>query len=105
MTDLGPKYKLSERVPKKDLKVGDLLSGGDVPVNGGHIALIAGITEDKVYVAECLWSGTGYFGAIIRTYKWDELQTKGRFYWTVDLDGFYTEGDGNLTDYWYTEEA
>ncbi len=112
MTDLGPKTKLSEEVPKKNLKVGDLLSGSTIsgtPSNGGHIAFVAGVTDTYVYVAESLWSGTGYFGAIIRTYKWEDLQksTKGvggRFYWRINLDDFY-QGDGNLTNYWIDDNG
>ena len=112
MTDLGPKTKLSEEVPKKNLNVGDLLSGSTIsgtPSNGGHIAFVAGKTDKYVYVAESLWSGTGYFGAIIRTYKWEDLQSSvhgvgGRFYWRIDLKDFY-KGDGDVTDYWIDENG
>ena len=112
MTDLGPKTKLSEEVPKKNLNVGDLLSGSTIsgtPANGGHIAFVAGKTDKYVYVAESLWSGTGYFGAIIRTYKWEDLQSSvhgvgGRFYWRIDMKDFY-QGDGDVTDYWIDENG
>ncbi len=112
MTDLGPKTKLSDEVPKKNLNVGDLLSGSTIsgtPSNGGHIAFVAGKTDTYVYVAESLWSGTGYFGAIIRTYKWEDLQSSkhgvgGRFYWRIDLKDFY-KGDGDVTDYWIDENG
>jgi len=112
MTDLGPKTKLSDEVPKKNLNVGDLLSGSTIsgtPANGGHIAFVAGKTDTYVYVAESLWSGTGYFGAIIRSYKWEDLQSSvkgvgGRFYWRIDLKDFY-QGDGEVTDYWIDENG
>ena len=54
MTDLGEMKVLSEAIDNHTLKVGDLLSGGDgyLASTGGHIALVAGITDDYFYVAE-----------------------------------------------------
>ena len=95
MTDLGEKKNLKDSIQNNELKAGDLLSGKGS--DGGHIALIAGITEDKYYVAESLWVGTGYFGAIIRTYEHDKLSN--HFYWHIDMDEFYGK-DGNYTAYW-----
>lgn len=95
MTDLGEKLNLKDSLANNRLKAGDLLSGKGS--SGGHIAFIAGITEDKYYVAESLWAGTGYFGAIIRTYEHDKLTNN--FYWHIDMDEFYG-ADGNYTAYW-----
>ncbi len=100
MTDLGPRTRLTEALDDGKVKVGDLLSG-DGETNhayyGGHIALLAGIHDGYYYVAEEMWYGTGYFGAIIRTYDEDEF--KYYFYWHIAMDDFYGS-DGNLTDYW-----
>ena len=95
MTDLGEKIKLTTSIENKALKAGDLLSGKGS--DGGHIALIAGISGDKVYVAESLWVGTGNFGAIIKSYEYNKLTNN--FYWHVDMDEFYGE-DGNYTEFW-----
>ena len=95
MTDLGEKKVLTTSIQNGELKAGDLLSGKRS--DGGHIALIAGITDEKYYIAESLWAGTGYFGAIIRAYEHDKL--KNSFYWHIDMDEFYGE-DGNYTAYW-----
>lgn len=101
MTDLGTKVKLTEEVVKNSLKVGDLLSGDGVPdiepINGGHIAMVAGIKDDDVFVSEELWWGTGYVGAVIRKYSTKDLIRY--FYWQIDMDEFYKD-DGNLTNYW-----
>lgn len=95
MTDLGKKLNLKDSIANNKLKAGDLLSGKGS--SGGHIAFIAGITNDKYYIAESLWSGTGYFGAIIRPYEHSKLSNN--FYWHIDMDEFYG-ADGNYTAYW-----
>ena len=101
LTDLGTLVKLDEAIAHKKLKVGDLLSGDGVPdivpINGGHIAILVGMKEDSYYVAEELWWGTGYVGAVIRNYSTKDLLRY--FYWQIDMDEFYGE-DGNLTNYW-----
>lgn len=100
MTDLGPKQELYKSLEEGKVKVGDLLSGNGETTNawdGGHIAFIAGIHDGKYYVAEEMWFGTGYFGAIIRTYNIEQF--KYYFYWHIDMDDYY-KNDGNLTDYW-----
>lgn len=68
--------------------------------NSGEIiqyGKIAGITDEKYYVAESLWAGSGYFGTIIRAYEHDKLTDN--FYWHINMDEFYGE-DGNYTAYW-----
>lgn len=95
LTDLGKKLNLKESIANSKLKAGDLLSGKGS--SGGHIAFIAGITDNKCYVAESLWSGTGYFGAIIRPYELNKLTNN--FYWHIDMTEFYGE-EGDYTAYW-----
>lgn len=95
MTDLGEKKVLTTSIENNEIKAGDLLSGKGK--DGGHIALVTGITDEKFYVAESLWVGTGNFGAIIKTYERGKL--KNNFYWHIDMDNFYGQ-DGNYTAYW-----
>lgn len=95
MTDLGEKKLLKNSIANNAVKAGDLLSGKGS--SGGHIALVAGIKDSKYYVAESLWAGTGYFGAIIRAYDHDKISDN--FYWHIDMENFY-ESDGNYTAYW-----
>ena len=95
MTDLGEKKVLKTSIENDEVRAGDLLSGQGS--DGGHIALVAGVTEDKYYVAEALWYGTGHFGAIINPYERNELTNN--FYWHVDMKDYYKE-DGNYTEYW-----
>ncbi len=100
MTDLGPKIKTSEAIPRNSIKTGDLLSTYEH--TGEHIALVAGQDEENYYVAESLWKGSeaGHYGAVITTYKRSEL---GKFFfWQIDMDEYYGE-DGNLTDMWEIE--
>ena len=100
MTDLGPKDYLSNALNEGKVKVGDLLSGNGETTNawsGGHIAMLVGIHDGNYYVAEEMWFGTGYFGAIMRKYSLEEF--KYYFYWHISMDDFYGT-DGNLTDYW-----
>lgn len=100
MTDLGPKGYLYEAVDEGRVKVGDLLSGNGETTNawdGGHIAFVAGIENGNYYVAEEMWFGTGYFGAIIRKYTTEQF--KYYFYWHIDMENFY-EGNGTIGDYW-----
>lgn len=94
MTDLGEKKNLTSSIKNMDLKAGDLLSGPNP--TGGHIAMIIGLKEDKIYVTECLWGNIGY-GAIISTYSMDSL--KNNFKWYIDMDDYYKE-EGKYTEYW-----
>ena len=94
MTDLGSKKRLTSSLEENELKAGDLLSG--TGRNGGHIAMIIGIKDDKYYVAESLWGNYAY-GAIAKTYSKTSLQNN--FYWHIDMDSYY-QYDGDYTEYW-----
>ena len=71
------------------VKAGDLLG------IWGHIAIIAGIDDEHVYVAESLWT---FGGPVINTYTFEEATKE--FVQTVLLDDYY-EKDGLYTDMWY----
>ena len=93
-TDLGNRIRLTTAFDENNIKVGDLLSQEP---GGEHIALIAGMKDNYIYVAESLWYGTGYLGAIMR--KYDKQELLNNFYWLVDMNDFY-ENDGIFTEYW-----
>ena len=71
------------------VKAGDLLG------IWGHIAIVAGIDNEHVYVAESLWT---FGGPVINTYSFSEATNK--FVQAVLLDNYYKE-DGSYTDMWY----
>ena len=93
-TDLGERIRMTSALDQGIVKVGDLLSQEP---GGEHIALIAGIKEGYYFVAESLWYGTGYLGAIMRKYNKQELIEN--FYWLVDMKDFY-DNEGKITNYW-----
>ena len=71
------------------VKAGDLLG------IWGHIAIVAGIDDEHVYVAESLWT---FGGPVINTYTFSEATKE--FVQAVLLDDYYEE-DGLYTDMWY----
>lgn len=95
MTDLGKKIKLTDAVNNNSIRAGDLISGHGI--DGGHIAIVAGIKDNKYYIAESLWYAKPYNGALIKEYTKEALVSN--FYWHVDMNDYYKE-DGNYTEYW-----
>ncbi len=71
------------------VKAGDLLG------IWGHIAIVAGIDSEHVYVAESLWT---FGGPVINTYTFEEASEE--FVQAVLLDDYYKE-DGLYTNMWY----
>lgn len=85
----GEKVTVTDEFIKSGrLKAGDLLG------IWGHIAIVAGIDDENVYVAESLWT---FGGPVINTYKKDKVDDK--FVQAVLLDDVYKE-DGLYTDMW-----
>ena len=85
----GEKVKITDEFVKSGkLKAGDLVG------IWGHIAIVAGIDKDSVYVAESLWT---FGGPVINTYKKDKLDDK--FVQAVLLDDVYKK-DGLYTEMW-----
>ena len=60
-------------------------------------AIVAGIKDNKYYIAESLWYAKPYNGALIKEYTKEALVSN--FYWHVDMNDYYKE-DGNYTEYW-----
>ena len=86
----GEKVDTSVKLFKSGkVKAGDLLGVW------GHIAIVAGIDDEHVYVAESLWT---FGGPVINTYTFAEATDE--FVQTVLLDDYYKE-DGLYTDMWY----
>ena len=104
LTDLGEKKVLSEELKEDKLRVGDLLSGpfGGTVFDGGHIAIVAGIDKDGyIYIAEELGYADAW-GYFIK--KYDKSSLLHYFYYRVDMEKYYTDGDGNLTNFWIEGE-
>ena len=87
-TDLGKKIDIDLNVIKNDIKVGDLV-GID-----GHIAIIIGIDEEKVYIAE------SYIPSLkVREFTYQELVDSYEFKYVMLMDSVYKK-DGNLKNMW-----
>lgn len=86
----GEKVETSVNLFKSGkVKAGDLLG------IWGHIAIVAGIDDDYVYVAESLWT---YGGPVINKYTFEEASDG--FVQVVLLEDLY-KNDGLYTDMWY----
>ncbi len=95
LTDYGEKTPLTmELINSGKIKAGDLI-GYD-----GHIAIIAGIDDENIYVAEALWGETngGVFGVVATQYNKNTI-TRSLDY-VMLMDSYYKD-DGNYTDMWY----
>ena len=98
LSDLGPKSWLESSL--NEIRVGDLLVGGDDPIEGGHIAILAGLKDGYFYVAESQGTSEYYWGYCIRKYTAEELLEY--FFYRVDMTEYYGE-DGNYREYWLPE--
>lgn len=85
----GKKVKITDEFVKSGK-----LKAGDIVGIWGHIAIVAGIDKDNVYVAESLWT---FGGPVINTYKKNKLDDK--FVQAVLLDEVYKK-DGLYTEMW-----
>jgi len=90
LSDLGEKQDLTYELMKSGkVKVGDLI-GRD-----GHIAMIAGMDEKNVYVAESLASGV-----VIETFeRYKGIVDCNLYGYILLMDSVYKE-DGKLTNMW-----
>ena len=95
LSDLGPKIDL--RSSLDEIRTGDLLVGGDDPIEGGHIAILVGKKDGYFYVAESQQTSEYYWGYCIRKYSAEELLEY--FFYREDMSAYYGD-DGVLTDYW-----
>jgi hypothetical protein len=108
MTDYGERVRFTDEVLNSGkVKVGDLLSSSGP--EGGHIAIIAGMDDNFIYVSESLWTPPNVSvtmvaypktAAIKSSYKSSYEVVNDRYYWIMLMDSYYKE-DGNLTNMWY----
>ena len=72
-----------------ELKVGDL-AGLD-----GHIGMIIGMNDDKIYIGESYWVND----LQVRVYSVEEFLNDSEWEYVVLMDRYY-QADGNYTQYW-----
>ncbi len=95
LCDLADKLWLTNEVLKSDkIQVGDLIA------SDGHMAIIIGLTEDRIYIAESLFTSVRVTNfprnmSVVYSSLYDYVIPMGEIY----------EGEGNLTQYWEIEGA
>lgn len=88
--DLGEKRKIDMNLlNSSEIKVGDLIA------YSGHMAMIVGIYNDDIYVAESLPS---LKGVVIK--KYTKEKAKNTFTHIILMDSLY-KTDGKITNMWY----
>ena len=88
LLDIEPKEKITEELLESEkVKVGDLI-GFD-----GHIAMIIGISKNKIYIGESYETGLR-----VRTFTKNEL-IESEFTDIILMDDYYKE-EGNYTNMW-----
>lgn len=91
VSDLGEMHELTyEFANSGDFKVGDIIA------RDGHTAMIAGMDEENIYIAESLLKGV-----VIETFSYKNKNSKlYKLYGYINtLDEFY-ESDGNYENMW-----
>lgn len=95
LTDVGERTVItSDLVYSGAIKTGDLLASPDS--SGGHIAIIVGMTDTHIYVAEALWTWP-YLGVLVMEYEKSNFHND--FYYVMLMDDYYKE-QGNYTAHW-----
>ncbi|MEG1384779.1 MAG: Ig-like domain-containing protein [Oscillospiraceae bacterium] len=88
LCDLGEKIYLSAAVLKSDrIRVGDLIA------SDGHMAIIIGLEENRIYIAESLFTSVRVTN-FPRNYS---VIASGLYDYVIPMEDIYN-GDGNLTD-------
>ncbi len=88
LTDLG------ELVSIEDAKIEDLKCG-DLTGLDGHIGMIIGIDETKIYIAEAYWVND----LQVRIYDKKEFLEKSEWEYVILMDEYYKQ-DGNYSKMW-----
>lgn len=91
LSDLGPHEKITW-----SLLESNTLKAGDIIATDGHIAMIGGIKDGVVYVAE---STTYWHGVVMHPYTYQELVNTYMLDYVIKMDDYYQE-EGNYTAYW-----
>ena len=90
-SDIGPRREITQE-SLDEVKVGDLFA------EDGHISILIGKNDGKYYIAE---SNLG-IDIRVRVSTKQEL-IDSNFYAWIDMEEFYNNKDGKLTDYWEVE--
>lgn len=91
LSDLGPHIPITMELLKSNT-----LKAGDIIATDGHIAMIGGIKDEVVYVAE---STTYWRGVVMHPYTYSELVATDKLTYVIRMDDYYKE-DGNYSLYW-----
>lgn len=88
---------LGEHVPiTRELLMSDKIKAGDIIAADGHMAMIGGINDGYIYVAE---STTYWDGVVMHKYSVDEILSSYNLTYVIFMDDFYGN-NGNFTNYW-----
>ena len=91
LSDLGPHQSITRSLLESNtIKAGDLIG------TNGHIAMVGGIKDGVIYVAE---STTYYDGVVMYPYTFQELLRSPYLTYIIDMDDYY-ENAGNYTAFW-----
>lgn len=91
LSDLGVhQYITRSLLESNTIKAGDLIG------TNGHIAMVGGIKDGIIYVAE---STTYYDGVVMYPYTYRELLSSPYLTYVINMDDYY-KNDGNYTAYW-----
>jgi len=91
LSDIGVHIPITkELLESKKIKAGDIIA------SDGHTALVGGIKDNIIYVAE---STTYYYGVVMHPYTFDELLETPYLDYIINMDEYY-KNEGNYTDYW-----
>jgi len=88
---------LGERVPLTyELLTSGQVRAGDLIGCDGHIALIIGMDDEYIYIAESLVSGVRVSDPTLVVCPWQTYL----YTYVMLMDSFYPEDDGNFTNMW-----
>ncbi len=86
------KWITTELMQSDEIQVGDLIA------EDGHMAIIIGLTEDRIYIAESLVTSVR-----VTNYPRDNSVRRGPYTYVIPMGDVYA-AEGNVTSYWEIEE-
>ncbi|MEG1558219.1 MAG: Ig-like domain-containing protein, partial [Oscillospiraceae bacterium] len=90
LCDLADKVWLTvDYIQSDSVKVGDLIA------TDGHMAIIIGLTDEKIYIAESLFTSV----RVMEFYRDASVVYSPLYDYVIPMDDIYT-GDGNYTEMW-----
>lgn len=73
----------------------DRVKCGDLVGMDGHIGMIIGLNNEKVYIGEAYWVND----LQVRIYSYEQFLTQSEWDYVIFMDDYY-KNDGNYTTYW-----